>query len=79
MSAAAIVTSPTETGRDSSLLIGGWEVGLLVIMGALYLAGLYLNPAFFGSADALVLGHARRLALWRDGGRHDFRAGQPGA
>ena len=67
MSAAAIVTSPTETGRDSSLLIGGWEVGLLVIMGALYLAGLYLNPAFFGSADAL-------FSVMRDASRYGVMA-----
>jgi ribose transport system permease protein len=67
MSAAATVTSPTETGRDSSPLIGGWEVGLLVIMGALYLAGLYLNPAFFGSADAL-------FSVMRDASRYGVMA-----
>ena len=65
MSAAAIVTSPADTGRDSSLLIGGWEVGLLVDHGALYLGGLYLNPAFFGSTDALfsVLRDASRYGV----------------
>ncbi|NJO37938.1 MAG: ABC transporter permease [Rhizobiales bacterium] len=30
-----------------------WEVGLLVLMGLLYLGGSLVNPAFFGSADAL--------------------------
>jgi ribose transport system permease protein len=67
MSAAAIATSPTETGRVSSLLIGGWEVGLLAIMAALYLAGLYLNPAFFGSADAL-------FSVMRDASRYGVMA-----
>jgi ribose transport system permease protein len=67
MSAAAIVTPPTETGRATSLLIGGWEVGLLAIMAALYLAGLYLNPAFFGSADAL-------FSVLRDSSRYGVMA-----
>src|SRR5471030_1803846 len=67
MSAAAIVTSPPETGRESSLLIGGWEVGLLAIMAALYLGGLYLNPAFFGSADAL-------FSVMRDASRYGVMA-----
>src|SRR5271157_2724754 len=65
MSVAAIVTSPTEAGGEKSLLFGGWEVGLLVIMAMLYLGGLYLNPAFFGSADALfsVLRDASRYGV----------------
>ena len=63
----------------STLLFGGWEVGLLVIMALLYLGGLYLNPAFFGSHRGAVLGSARRVALWRDGGRHDLRHRQQGA
>ena len=40
MSAVAIVTPPAESGRETSLLFGGWEVGLLVIMALLYLGGL---------------------------------------
>ncbi len=40
-------------GRLPALLFGGWEVGLLVFMAPLYLAGLYINPHFFGSASAL--------------------------
>ncbi|MGA2042625.1 MAG: ABC transporter permease [Roseiarcus sp.] len=65
MTAAAIATSPSEGRRDGSLLIGGWEVGLLAIMAALYAGGLYLNPAFFGSADALasVLRDASRYGV----------------
>jgi ribose transport system permease protein len=65
MTAAAIATSPSEGRRDGSLLVGGWEVGLLAIMAALYAGGLYLNPAFFGSADALasVLRDASRYGV----------------
>ncbi|MBV8795570.1 MAG: ABC transporter permease, partial [Hyphomicrobiales bacterium] len=52
-------------GREAPLLFGGWEVGLLVIMGILYAGGLYLNPAFFGSTDALfsVLRDASRYGV----------------
>ena len=65
MSATQAVTRPIESGRGSSLLFGGWEVGLLVIMAALYLGGLYLNPAFFGSTSALfsVLRDASRYGV----------------
>ena len=52
-------------GREAPLLFGGWEVGLLVIMGILYAGGLYLNPAFFGSTDAIfsVLRDASRYGV----------------
>ena len=65
MSAAQAATRPIETGRGTSLLFGGWEVGLLAIMAALYLGGLYLNPAFFGSTSALfsVLRDASRYGV----------------
>jgi ribose transport system permease protein len=65
MSATKAVTSPIETGGGPTLLFGGWEVGLLVIMAALYLGGLYLNPAFFGSTSALfsVLRDASRYGV----------------
>jgi ribose transport system permease protein len=54
-----------DMGREAPLLFGGWEVGLLVIMAFLYAAGLYLNPAFFGSTDALfsVLRDASRYGV----------------
>ena len=57
--------SVRDLGREAPLLFGGWEVGLLVIMACLYAAGLYLNPAFFGSTDALfsVLRDASRYGL----------------
>ena len=35
-------------------LVGGWEIGLLVFMALIYLAGVYLNPAFFGKTDAVA-------------------------
>jgi ribose transport system permease protein len=65
MSAAGTAPPRAETGRATSLLFGGWEVGLLVIMALLYLGGLYLNPAFFGSTDALfsVLRDASRYGV----------------
>ena len=58
-------TSVRDMGREAPLLFGGWEVGLLVIMAFLYAAGLYLNPAFFGSTDALfsVLRDASRYGV----------------
>ncbi|MEQ1955441.1 ABC transporter permease [Mesorhizobium sp. CN2-181] len=39
--------------RAPMQLAGGWELSLLVLMALLYLVGAALNPAFFGSADAL--------------------------
>src|SRR5271156_3973598 len=57
--------SVRDMGREAPLLFGGWEIGLLVIMAFLYAAGLYLNPAFFGSTDALfsVLRDASRYGV----------------
>ena len=51
-----------------SQLVGGWEVGLLVLMALLYLGGAFVNPAFFGSTEALpraAARHARGSASWR--------------
>ena len=56
-----------QAGREAPLLFGGWEVGLLVIMALLYLGGLYLNPAFFGSTDAL-------FSVMRDASRYGVMA-----
>jgi ribose transport system permease protein len=65
MSATQAAARPIESARGSNLLFGGWEVGLLVIMALLYLGGLYLNPAFFGSTSALfsVLRDASRYGV----------------
>jgi len=54
-------------GREAPLLFGGWEVGLLVIMAILYAGGFYLNPAFFGSTDAL-------FSVMRDASRYGVLA-----
>ncbi|HEY1887222.1 MAG TPA: ABC transporter permease, partial [Roseiarcus sp.] len=65
MTALTNDASVRDMGREAPLLFGGWEVGLLVIMGILYAGGLYLNPAFFGSTDALfsVLRDASRYGV----------------
>ncbi|HXW20647.1 MAG TPA: ABC transporter permease, partial [Roseiarcus sp.] len=65
MSHAVDEDSVREVGRETPLLFGGWEVGLLVIMALLYAGGLYLNPVFFGSTDALfsVLRDASRYGV----------------
>ena len=47
------MTSPLPPlGRRPSQFVGGWEVGLLVLMALLYLGGAFVNPNFFGSTDA---------------------------
>ncbi len=43
-------------------IFGSWEFGLIVFMVALYLIGVWANPRFFGSADAL-------LSILRDASR----------
>src|SRR5580692_10764352 len=65
MSDPANASSSREVGRETARFFGGWEVGLLVIMALLYTGGLYLNPAFFGSTDALfsVLRDASRYGV----------------
>ena len=40
--------------RPPSELVGGWEVGLLVLMALLYLGGSFVNRHFFGSIDAFT-------------------------
>jgi ribose transport system permease protein len=54
-----------EASREAPLIFGGWEIGLLAIMAVLYAAGLFLNPAFFGSTDAIfsVLRDASRYGV----------------
>ena len=53
--------------RRPSELFGGWEVGLLILLAALYAAGSILNPTFFGGADAFH-------ALLRDTARYGVMA-----
>ncbi len=47
------LTTTTSLGRAPPQLFGGWEGGLLVFLALLYLAGVLVNPAFFGSPEAL--------------------------
>ncbi len=54
-------------GRPPSQFIGGWEAGLLGLMALLYIAGALINPAFFGTTDALH-------ALLRDSARYGVMA-----
>ena len=54
-------------GRRPAQLFGGWEVGLLCLMAILYIAGAFINPAFFGTTDALH-------ALLRDTARYGVMA-----
>ncbi len=54
-------------GRRPLELAGGWEMGLLALMAALYIGGAILNPAFFGTTDALQ-------ALLRDTARFGVMA-----
>ncbi|MDL2410130.1 ABC transporter permease [Rhizobium calliandrae] len=46
-------TTTTSLGRAPPQLAGGWEAGLLIFLAILYLGGAILNPAFFGSTEAL--------------------------
>lgn len=39
--------------RMPAELFGGWEIAILIFMGLVYMAGVAINPAFFGSTDAL--------------------------
>jgi len=46
-------------------LVGGWEAGLILFMVLLYIVGTWINPVFFGNADALasVLRDAARFGV----------------
>ena len=59
--------SRMPTGRPPLQLVGGWEAGLLSLMVLLYVVGAALNPAFFGTTDALQ-------ALLRDTARFGVMA-----
>lgn len=53
----------SRMGRMPTQLVGGWELGLLVLMALLFAVGALINPAFFGSGDAF-------LAILRDTARY---------
>ena len=61
------VGSDHALGRRPSQLIGGWEVGLLIMMALLYIVGAFINPKFFVSPDAFQ-------ALLRDTARYAVMA-----
>ena len=50
-------------GRPPAQLVGGWELGLVILMAVLFAGGALVNPAFFGSGDAF-------LAILRDTARY---------
>jgi len=54
-----------ERRHATALFAGGWEIGLLVVMALLYLVGLAVNPAFFGTTGAIsaVLRDAARYGV----------------
>jgi ribose transport system permease protein len=54
-------------GPRPAQLIGGWEVGLLIMMALLYISGAFINPQFFFSTDAFH-------ALLRDAARYAVMA-----
>ena len=62
-----MTSSAPALGPRPSQFIGGWEVGLLIMMALLYAAGALLNPKFFFSPDAFQ-------ALLRDTARYAVMA-----
>jgi ribose transport system permease protein len=67
MAVTALAGGGLGGGRKPLELIGGWEMGLLALMALLYLGGALLNPAFFGTTEALH-------ALLRDSARFGVMA-----
>src|SRR4029453_13537472 len=61
------VRDVTAQRRHPQQFLGSWEVGLLALMALLYVGGAYINPAFFGTPDALH-------ALLRDSARYGVLA-----
>ena len=62
-----MTSSVPAPGRRPSQLIGGWEVGLLIMIALLYIVGAFINPKFFVSPDAFQ-------ALLRDTARYAVMA-----
>lgn len=61
------ISAVSSLGRRPVQFVGGWEVGLLVMMALLYFVGAFINPKFFLSADAFQ-------ALLRDTSRYAVMA-----
>ena len=51
--------------RPPAQLVGGWELGLLILMAILFVGGALINPAFFLSGDAFhaILRDTARYAV----------------
>jgi ribose transport system permease protein len=62
-----IAATPAPIRRPPAQLVGGWEGGLVALLLLLYLGGAVVNPAFFGSTEALH-------ALLRDTARYAIMA-----
>src|SRR6185369_15720481 len=62
---ARTASTNAALARPPSQIVGHWELGVLALMAVLYLVGIYLNPAFFGRAEALsaVLRDAARIGI----------------
>ncbi len=58
---------PAAVPKPPAELWGGWEFGILLLMAGLYLGGAFVNPAFFGTTDALA-------AVLRDTARYGVMA-----
>ena len=56
--------------RLPSQLVGGWEMGLLILLALIYLGGAVVNPAFFGSTN-LVAPILMTAALAEQHGQRD--------
>ena len=54
-----------QIGRPPAQLVGGWELGLVILMAVLFAGGALVNPAFFGSSEAFhaVLRDTARYAV----------------
>lgn len=63
--AASENTAPAPRRRLPLSLVGGWELGILIFMVALYFTAAGINPKFFGTGDALgsVLRDAARFGV----------------
>ena len=73
------LTKTPSLGRAPSQLVGGWEAGLLILIVLLYLGGAFVNPAFFGSTEALHARAPRQRAGRHHRRRHDLRHRQQGS
>lgn len=48
-----VTAKTTSLGRAPAQLAGGWEAGLLLFLVLLYVGGVFVNPTFFASTEAL--------------------------